>query len=251
MTTQAQMPMDYSRQTVDTPNPLARFAHRRRTEVALQAVSRLVGPGGAVLDFGSGPGLLLHELGVRRRDLRLIGFEPYMEPSFPDVAHVTRLSDVPEGSVDVLTCLETCEHLEDDGLAELVSEAKRLLHPGGTLLISVPIVIGPSLLPKQANRMLLHRQRLEYTLRELTLAVVAGRPGPRAVKRAASHKGFDFRALDRYLAADLIRVSHWCSPFGRLPWWLNSQAFSTWRVADPPVTLSGSPGLAAASMQRP
>jgi SAM-dependent methyltransferase len=226
------MPVDYARQTVDTPNPLARFAHRRRIEVAKTAAARLAPTGGVVLDFGSGPGLLLHELGLRRRDLRLIGFEPYMEQTYPDVPLVTQLSDVPDRSIDVLTCLETCEHLEDHSLAELIAETKRLLRPGGTLLISVPIVIGPSLLPKQVNRMLLHRQALDYTPRELALAVFAGQPGPRAARRASSHKGFDFRALDRYFATELVPVGRWLSPFAKLPWWLNSQAFSTWRVSD-------------------
>jgi hypothetical protein len=46
-----------------------------------------------------------------------------------------------------------------------------------------------------------------------------------------SREGFDFRPLLTRLSRDLLPVDTACSPFRRLPWWLNSQVFA--RIAVP------------------
>ena len=62
----------YERQTLRHPNPVARFAHRKRHGFALTLASRHVEMGGTVLDFGAGQGSFLYELGRIRPDLRLV-----------------------------------------------------------------------------------------------------------------------------------------------------------------------------------
>jgi hypothetical protein len=51
--------VSYDRQTVNSPNPLARFSHRSRVEKSASLVKRHLSEGGVVVDFGAGTGLLL------------------------------------------------------------------------------------------------------------------------------------------------------------------------------------------------
>ncbi|MEZ5326110.1 MAG: class I SAM-dependent methyltransferase [Verrucomicrobiales bacterium] len=46
--------------------------------------------------------------------------------------------DYETASFDVVTCIETIEHLPDDILAETMTEISRLLKPGGMLLLTTP-----------------------------------------------------------------------------------------------------------------
>jgi len=52
------------------------------------------------------------------------------------VADLEKKLPFPDGMFNAVTCTETLEHL--DNTVEIVRELKRVLRPGGTLLISVP-----------------------------------------------------------------------------------------------------------------
>lgn len=226
------MAISYSRQTVDAVNPLARFAHRRRMGESLRRAADLARSGSVVLDYGCGPGLFLREMTELRPDLRLTGFDPYFaeyfgESQLPGVQLVDTMGAVEAGSVDLLTAFEVCEHLDDSELASFFVEAERVLAPEGRLLISVPVIGGPVLLLKEANRVVFHHRRPEYTPRELLMASVFGKPAHR--DHPKDHKGFDFRALRRTTGAHFASQAQWLSPFPALPWFLNSQAFSLWQ----------------------
>lgn len=224
------MAVSYSRQTVDNPNPLARFAHRARTAGALTTAAGLTPEGGRVVDYGCGPATFLRDLGGRRPDLKLTGYDPYFaEGQVPGVDMTGDMAAVPDGSVDLFTAFETCEHLDDGELAEFLAHADRALAAPGRLLISVPIIGGPGLLAKELNRILLHRRRSDYTARELVAAVVLGRPAARAGNVKTTHKGFDFRALRATVGGHFTLEREWLSPFSALPWPANSQHFSVWR----------------------
>jgi cyclopropane fatty-acyl-phospholipid synthase-like methyltransferase len=222
-------PVPYNRQTVDARNPIARFAHRRRLQVAVREAAQLIPATGTLLDFGCGPGIFLRDLGAARRDVELIGYDPYAKQTFHGMRLVSDPNEIVDGRIDMLTALETCEHLTDSELSELIRIARRLLQPSGALLISVPIIGGPGLLMKEANRMVVHRRR-EYSAREILQAAFQGKPAPRHADIKLSHKGFDFRKLHSQLAAELTCERTWLSPFPRMHWSLNSQAFSLWRL---------------------
>jgi len=221
--------VSYAAQTLDTPNPIARYAHRQRYEASFDRTTREVRAGGTVLDFGCGQGDFLNTLAELRPDLTLIGFDP---ESGHDAERYTAVDDttvVADGSVDLVCCFETLEHLYDDEIGSFLAEADRVLAREGEVLISVPVIGGPTLLLKEANRAVLFRRRSDYTARELLVASFAGRPAPRPDDIRVSHKGFDFRALlarlgERFEVRD---VAH--SPFPALPWWLNSQVFARLR----------------------
>ena len=221
--------VSYAAQTLESPNPIARYAHRRRYEASFARVTSEVRDGGTVLDFGCGQGDFLNTLADLRPDLTLIGFDPESGHEADRYAPVDDVDAVPPGSVDLVCCFETLEHLDDDEIASFLDAAGRVLVPGGEILVSVPVIGGPPLLLKEANRAILFRRRSDYSARELLAASFAGRPAPRPDDIRVSHKGFDFRGLlaklgDRF---EVREVTH--SPFAALPWWLNSQVFARLR----------------------
>ena len=222
------MTSQYARQTVEAPNRVVRFVHRRRLSVATDEVAALAPPGATVLDVGCGPGQFLADLERLRPDIHLLGYDPFVEMLMSNAQRVSDLATIEPHSVTCITVLETFEHLEDDVVTEIIRATRKLLSGTGHLVVSVPIIMGPVLLAKEANRLRVHRVR-DYTLRELAGAVF-GRPAPRDRRRIVSHKGFDFRALHAQLAGSFELERAWFSPFRHLPAGLNSQAFSIWRL---------------------
>lgn len=215
--------VDYESQTVNTPNPLARSAHRARLSRSVSTVVAHAPSGGAVVDFGAGTGLFLRMLEARRPDLELTAVEPHMEMAGFS-RNLSSLGLVREASQDVVTAFEVCEHLTDDELVRFLMDARRVLKQDGWLIVSVPIMHGLAAIPKEANRMLLFRRRPELTVKEL-LASLLGRRVSRPTDRSLTHKGFCHRDFLVVLSAEYRVVQQLHSPLPRLPWWLNSQVF--------------------------
>ena len=66
----------YDAQTLQSSNPLARYAHRNRLNRSLTlALPRLAG--GMLLDYGCGAGAFLAQV-LDRHPGRAVGYEPYM-----------------------------------------------------------------------------------------------------------------------------------------------------------------------------
>ena len=216
-------PSTYEQHTVNSVNPLARFSHRTRLRFASRLVEARCPVGGAVVDFGAGTGSFLAGLHAKRGDLRLIGIEPYMTARAAEAEYVRDFAAIEDGTVDVVTALEVCEHLSDTELAEFLDGTSRVLREDGRLIVSVPVMAGPAVLAKELNRMVLLGKR-DYRLAELATAAFGGAV-PRAPDIKTSHKGFDHRVLRATLAARFAIEATACSPMRVLPWWLNSQVF--------------------------
>jgi len=119
------------------------FVGRRR--ILLQVLNRYLGPNGAherqILDVGCGTGTMLSHLASFGRaqgvdvDEEAVGY--CRERGLKDV----RLGEAaklpfPDRSYDLVTCLDVVEHLDDDVAA--FREMRRVLRPGGHLLVTVP-----------------------------------------------------------------------------------------------------------------
>ncbi len=126
-------------------NPLMRHLFWQRLAVALEWVDSLGSPIGAVLDFGSGLGILTPPL--QRRSVRVIGCDIHPEVTLAGAkqlgATATEVIDarvgigqLPDRSIGAVLALDVLEHIED--VTSLAGEFARVLSPGGKLLCSLP-----------------------------------------------------------------------------------------------------------------
>ena len=203
---------EYARQTVDNPNPIARFSHRSRHRVSVDLAVQHLPPGGTVVDFGANGGLLLERVGEARQDVTLVGIDPYHDIESDRIINGDSLDEVETSSVDVLGSFETLEHLFDDDLAAFFEGAERVLRPGGEIIVTVPIMFGLALPIKELSRSILHRRRSDTSLRDIARGTL-GRPIERTPYRRRSHRGFDFRALRSEIAAHFDVTDQFHLPF--------------------------------------
>ena len=141
--------VSYEKQTVDSPNPLARFAHRTRIQKSLAIVDEHLRRGGKFADFGAGTGLLLSEFGKRRPDATLFGIEPFQTPYHPgNITYVPDLESLEAGSLDVISAFEVCEHMYEQEIRDFLTQSRKILAPEGKLIISVPVMYGAAAVPK-------------------------------------------------------------------------------------------------------
>ena len=182
----------YEKQTVDNPNPIARFAHRKRMRKSMRLVEPFLTDSATLLDYGCGQGRFLHDLSVmlpeNQSQIRLLGYDPFLSSQFDGYRIVSDPDEIPSESVDILTCLEVCEHLTDVELQEFVDFARRVTAQDGTILVSVPIEIGPVVLVKELSRSILFRRRPDMTAAELLNSAFRGIPPRRAEDRKISHR---------------------------------------------------------------
>lgn len=123
----------------------------------------------------------------------------------------------PAESFDVIVCMEVLEHLPTKTLDAVVADFRHLVRPGGLVLVSVPIEIGPTLAVKQVMRRLAawrglgdYRYMEKYAPGEFltmffaTAATAISRPMFDAGSENPfhGHKGFNWRTLRRRLARD-------------------------------------------------
>lgn len=221
----------YACQTIDSPNPFARFAHRSRLRKSLALALSRIGPGSKVLDYGCGSGIFVSALLALNSDA--VGYEPFKEERCkPALPVFSRLQDVEAlGPYDVITLLETIEHLHDHEIDEFLRLSERVLRPGAGVLISAPIEIGPALLLKELSRYLRApsgrlRGPFDHSAGELLKAAFLGISARRAENIKIAHRGFDFRRAIEYIREKGWRVqvlSHGPLPIGG--WYGNSQVF--------------------------
>lgn len=219
------MKVAYSRQTLETPNPIARFAHRKRYELSIEQAVGFLGSDKVLLDFGCGKGDFLNKISELKPNSKLLGFDPESGHASSKYNIVNSMDHVESNSVDVFCSFETLEHLYDDERHLLYSEANRVLKKSGVIIISVPIIGGPPLLLKELNRMLLFRRKSEYSFKELFLACFLGISAKHPENPRPTHKGFDFREIEHELSEHFSINRKSYSPFSALGWYLNSQVF--------------------------
>ena len=104
---------------------------------------------GKALDYGCGPGFLAGMLAaaglethgadyspksIRQAEERLAGKANWQGAKLID----SQAIPFPDHSFDLVTCIETLEHVPETGLPALIAELKRVLKPGGVLLLTTP-----------------------------------------------------------------------------------------------------------------
>lgn len=221
--------ISYDEQTIAHPNPIARFAHKKRYENSLALVGKQIHPGATVLDFGAGQGEFLYKLKCLHPGVHAIAYEPFQTSKY-DIEYVTSIDSIESDTVDVLCAFEVIEHLTDNSFTEFIRQAQRICKPDGRLIISVPIMLGLALPVKEAVRSMLFRRPSDYNLIDIFRGTF-GFPVTRTSNVLYSHKGFDFRNIFKSLSVKFKCTQVTLSPFASLPWWCNSQAFYSFSIA--------------------
>ena len=203
--TRSSSPGYYGLSTHSHSSWLIRFSHRRRFKLAIELLEPR--PTSKILDYGSGDGYLLELLAQQVPSQNLTAFEP-MQLLIPQIGnrleHLgikihTAFQDLPEAGFDRIACLEVLEHLQPQAVLNSLAILKQLLSPGGILVISVPIEIGPPALLKYLGTRIIRGTDRHYKLSEACLAA-----GYKKIPRDDSadfipHKGFDYRELKNQL----------------------------------------------------
>jgi 2-polyprenyl-3-methyl-5-hydroxy-6-metoxy-1,4-benzoquinol methylase len=247
---------EYARKQLFGGVGLLRWSHGSRFRLARELVVPYAGR--RLLDYGCGDGTFLATV----RDLfpQAVGAE--VDPvlvvetaaRFADrpglsFIHTDRLMDEADASFGIAVCMEVLEHCTAEAVERVIANLRRLVAPDGTVIISVPVEIGPALVGKQLARAILarrgpegYRERETYAPGEMLRMVAAGEGTAiaRPVYRTAfadgapnayhGHKGFNWRALRRRLRADFEVRRTLFSPLPVLGPLLNAQA---WFVCSP------------------
>ena len=243
----------YAQKQLLSPSRLVRWSHGSRFRLARELVAPFAGQ--RLLDYGCGDGTFLSlvldlfpeavgadvaadqlaDCAERFQDAHGVSFIPTSALDAP--SHQQRY--------DIVVCMEVLEHCPDDIQAAVLDRIVRVTRAGGAVVISVPIEIGPTLVAKQAARGLValagvsdYASRERYRLSELAHLCFAGSTTviPRDEyagedgSRFTGHKGFNWRRLERSIAARFAIERRLFSPMPVLGAWLNSQVWFVCRT---------------------
>ena len=126
-------------------NPTRRWLHAERRAWIERALREAQGR--TALEVGPGSGVYLPVLVERFEEVTAVDVEEaFLEraramPGVRVVRDDIARSSLPAGSFDVVLCSEVIEHLEDPRPA--LAGLRRLLAPGGTLIVSTPLRRSP------------------------------------------------------------------------------------------------------------
>lgn len=231
-------PQTYAERTYASPHWIVRFPHQRRYAEMAGLVRRLQPH--SILDYGSGAGEFLIGLftdGTAPPTATAVAYETMLSPStLADLetnlaagnvgGRVTMASRAEHlaGPFDLVLCMGVLEHMTLTARHEFYDTMDRVLAPGGTIAIDVPVEIGPAVVLKNLVRRTLKRDTRQYRLGELIRIGLGGRVfdpqrfTPTPVQDVfIFHHGFDHRLLREELASRFDVIDQRKTPLNWLP----------------------------------
>ena len=243
----------YARKQLFSRNRILQWSHRSRYSMARRMVEPYAG--GSLLDYGCGDGTFLamvHDLFPRATGAEIdrarveecqTRLRDFAGINFTLTSNLGRPEH--DGAYDVVLCTEVLEHCLDIAVEAALDDFSRTVSRTGTVIISVPVEIGPALAVKQLVRSIAAWQRLgdyehreKYCFADFWKMLMANertqieRPiygGPTASNidfKYHGHKGFNWRTLESKIRRRFrIRKIHY-SPDGVGKWFASQVWFA-------------------------
>lgn len=131
------------------PKFLSQYFSNHSGGLLIEHLEKLTPITGRVLDYGCGPGFLIKHLLERGVACEGLDFSPGTinrvrgqfdgHPLFRGATVASELpTPLPDASIDLIFSVEMVEHLFDEHLQPTFAEFRRLLRPGGTLIVTTP-----------------------------------------------------------------------------------------------------------------
>jgi SAM-dependent methyltransferase len=250
-------PTTYAEQTHHSPFWIVRWPHRQRIRHAAKTIQKQHPT--TVLDYGAGDGAVLEAaiaLGVPASGM--VAHEP--SPKFAALFR-ERLGAVPvvmeredvRGPFDVVCCLGVLEHMPLLERVAFYELCERVLAPQGSIIVDVPVEVGPALAVKAFGRIVLKGRTREYSNADLFRHVFGAIQFDPARFDPTSHdtwihhhQGFDYRLLEQEMRSRFVLTDKTCTPVPALPAGLNQEVLTTWRRGtdggDVPASITASAG---------
>ena len=256
----------YAKKQILCKDRVVSWSHRSRFDFGCELVEQYAG--GRFLDYGFGDGTFLAM--VSHLFDRAVGVDPDEKQVAECTERFAGIRDLSflavdqisgnehTGQYDLIVCMEVMEHCLPDILERVLNDLRRLVKADGTVIISVPVEIGPTLLSKQLLRRAAALRNLgdykyfeKYSLRDFLKMFFAGkkssieRPIYFADNRLRTrpfhgHKGFNWRALKLMIEKKFLVERMEFSPVGWSRGYFSSQA---WFICKPMIKPDG-PGAA-------
>ncbi len=225
--------------TYASPYWIVRYPHQKRYKTAEERIMRATPR--RLLDYGAGDGKLLCDLLDKGLTSEVVAYEPvqlFQERLAAKAASrglggkikvITDRAEL-EGPFDFISCLGVLEHMPLPEREAFYALCDSTLADDGTILIDVPVEVGPTLAVKAAGRMLLKGRDAEYRWSELLRYSLGARmfdPGrfdPTDTRTWIHfHGGFDYRLFSDELENRFEVFERTPTPVASLPAWLFNQ----------------------------
>ncbi len=170
------------------------------------------------LDYGGGDGHLIRTAISQGLGGKFAIYDPHLLrdaretlAGFSEVAFCEQASALPDRSFSKIACLEVLEHVPVEKVRDVIADIYRLLCPGGAVVLSVPIEIGPVSLAKNLARLISGTAFPNTTVSNVLLSLLGITA---SIARCDSHVGFDYRGIVPCLIqAGFVLKSRGFSPF--------------------------------------
>jgi len=144
--------MKYSEDTVDNKNFFKRFSHKKRFVEAKNFLNKYKSNNEiTMLDFGCGNGFFIKYLIENKFQLNFSAYDPVEQQinEMKDLFNSNNIMNVNifnhyesiNNKFDIICCLETLEHFEEEHQKKLLEQMQKLLKPDGIIIISIPIEV--------------------------------------------------------------------------------------------------------------
>lgn len=210
-----------------------RWLHARRFSDALRLLEDC--DRSAILDYGTGDAHFLNQCREKYPDAELWGYDPVDRSDDGTDTHSLRIvhdaQQLPSSHFSTITFLETAEHLTDDELDRAFATFAKVLKPGGTVMISVPVEVGIPAIIKNAYRAV-RRKGYERLTPVNFVKAAFGIPFERKVNIIAerhpyihSHMGFNHVRFEHFLRQRCANIARIGTPVPFLGALLNNSLY--------------------------